>query len=162
LIMGKDIILTSSCKCQLAWNVFNQHLEKWCVSVDGLPARKKELFDLLYQEDCENPQLKQVQERLTDHFEVDQKIDGNTFASKTYHITYKFREEVKDYNPKLVEEQNNKTVIATYVRREIKNLRGFTPEVMTRLTDILSNFGYTIYVNYDKIGKESDQLYKRI
>jgi len=160
--MGKDIILTSTRKRQLAWNIFNQHLEKWSVFVDNLPARKKELFDLLYQEDCENPQLKQVQDRLTDHFEIDQKIDGNVFSSKTHLVTYKFRDEVKDYNPKLVEEQNNKAIIATYVRRELKNLRGFTPEVMTRLTDILNNFGYTIYVNYDKIGKESDQLYKRI
>ena len=80
--MPVDIILTSSRKRQLAWNFFSKQLEEYSLIVDGLPARKQQVFDMLYAEGESDSQLLLVQDRKTDIFIIKSHITGNTYSLK--------------------------------------------------------------------------------
>lgn len=156
--MGRDMILTSSRKRQLAWNTFHSKLEEWSLEVDGLPARKKQVFDMLYFDDRENPQLRLIQDRHEDHFTVETKIDGNVFIEKAYQVVFKKRSDCAGYNAKLVEEANTKTILNDYTKKGLKVIKG---EITTeRLAEILNQFAYIVYVNHENIEKQADKLYK--
>ena len=158
--MPVDIILTSSRKRQLAWNFFSKQLEKYSLIVDGLPARKKQIFDLLYWEDSENPQLKLIQDRLEDKFTVDVPISGNCVQEKVYKITYVERSDCGGYNPKQAEENNVKSILKGYVTRQVKPIRGVID--LNRLAELFNDFAFVVYQNHEKIEKQADQLYKPI
>ena len=159
------MILTSSRKRQLAWNTFHSKLEKWSLIVDGLPARKKQVFDMLYREgeNYNNPigkstQMELVWGRFADHFEIEIPISGNVVQFKTYKVTYAERSDCAGYNAKLVEEANTKTILNDYTKKEMKVIKG---EITTeRLGEILNQFAYIIYFNHENIEKASDKLYK--
>ena len=97
---------------------------------------------------------------MSDHFSVDVLISGNCVQEKVYNITYIERKECNGYNPKLVEENNAKFILKTYVSKYTKPIRGTID--MNRLTEILNDFAFVIYQNHEKIEKETDQLYKPI
>jgi signal transduction histidine kinase len=158
--MPVDIILTSSRKRQLAWNFFSKQLEEYSLVVDGLPARKKQIFDLLYAEGESDSQLLLVQDRKTDIFIIESHITGNTYSLKQYNITYKERSDCKDYNPKQAEENNVKSILKGYVTRQVKPIRGVID--LNRLAELFNDFAFVVYQNHEKIEREADKLYKLI
>jgi hypothetical protein len=140
--------------------MFSEALKGYNLYVDGLPARKQQVFDMLYAEGESDSQLLLVQDRKTDIFIIESHITGNTYSLKQYNITYKERSDCKDYNPKLAEETNVKTILSAYVKKTSKPIRGIID--VNRLTEILNTFAFTIYQEHEKIEKQADQLYKPI
>ena len=155
-----DVIQTTSYKRQRAWVMFSEALKGYNLYVDGLPARKQQVFDMLYAEGESDSQLLLVQDRKTDIFIIESHITGNTYSLKQYNITYKERSDCKDYNPKQAEENNVKSILKGYVTRQVKPIRGVID--LNRLAELFNDFAFVVYQNHEKIEREADKLYKLI